>query len=166
MRSTLVAHIRTWDDDQEPVPLPPFNPDLSDHLINEGGEPADFSNDLIEDRFVPTAKVIAAMEAGQSLVLLDARPHSDYLAGHISGAIALPFYLIEMNMDLLPKDQWIITYCGCPHAISGQALDKLKENGFDKVAVSMKLLLLTEYGYPTSLGRETFESDPEGSESE
>ena len=98
--NNLVAHIRTWDDDQEPVPLPPFNPDLSDHLINEGGEPADFSNDLIEDRFVPTAKVIAAMEAGQSLVLLDARPHSDYLAGHISGAIALPFYLIEMNMRI------------------------------------------------------------------
>ena len=106
--------------------MPPFNPDLSDHLINEGGEPADFSNDLIEDRFVPTAKVIAAMEAGQSLVLLDARPHSDYLAGPF-WRDSTAFYLIEMNMDLLPKDQWIITYCGCPHAISGQALDKLKE---------------------------------------
>ena len=163
----LVAFIRTWDDDQEPVPLAPFNPDLSDHLINEGGAPADFSGDIIEDRFVPADKVMAAIEAGQTFVALDARPHSDYLAGHISGAIALPFYLIEVNIDLLPKDQWIITYCGCPHAISGQALDKLKENGFENVAVLDEgFYYWQNMQYPVSLGRERYEADPEGDSNE
>ncbi|MBL92288.1 MAG: hypothetical protein CMH56_10835 [Myxococcales bacterium] len=163
----LVALIRSWDDDQEPEPLPAFNPDLSDNLINEGGESADFSADLIEDRFVPAAAVNSATENGESLVILDARPHSDYLAGHISGAIALPFYLIETNIDLLPKDKWIITYCGCPHAISGQALDKLKENGFDKVAVLNEGFYYWErFPYPVSRGRDRYESAAEEDSSE
>ena len=163
----LVALIRSWDDDQEPEPLPAFNPDISDHLINEGGDPADFSEQLREDRFVPAAVVHEAMASGESLVLLDARPHSDYLAGHISGAIALPFYLIESNLNLLPTDQWVVTYCGCPHAISGQALDILKENGFDKVAVLDEGFYYWEdYPYPVSRGRERYEASADDDESE
>ena len=68
-------------------------------------------------------------------MLLDARPGSDYLAGHISGAVSVPFYRLDEAIGLLPQDRWIVTYCGCPHALSSQAVDGLQAAGYTNVAV-------------------------------
>ena len=85
------------------------------------------------------------------MVLLDARAHGDYLYGHISGAISLPFYLLRDYIDELPQDTWIINYCGCPHAVSGRAYDALKEAGFEKTAVLDEgYYVWRDRGYPIS----------------
>ena len=71
------------------------------------------------------------------MILADARAASDYLVGHISGAVSLPFYdeLVQEAIEVLPRDTWIIAYCGCPHAVSGRLAQALIDAGFEFVGV-------------------------------
>jgi len=144
-RHNLVALLRSWAIPVEDTKVPPFNPDLTDHLINPGGTPADFSADLTSGLFVGVDRVYQSVAAGEELIVLDARPGSDYLAGHISGSISVPFYRMDEAIGLLPQDRWIITYCGCPHTLSSEAATSLQAAGFTQVAV-------LDEGYYTWLG--------------
>jgi cytochrome c oxidase cbb3-type subunit 3/ubiquinol-cytochrome c reductase cytochrome c subunit len=135
----LVVYLRTLKADVKQGPIDEdvdisFSTDrLNDAVINPGGPPAEFTPR--DGRFVPADDIHAAMEAGQSLIILDARPHNDYLKAHVEGAVSVPFYEVDQAVDHLPRDRWIITYCVCPHAMSGKALDRLREHGFEKTAI-------------------------------
>jgi cytochrome c oxidase cbb3-type subunit 3/ubiquinol-cytochrome c reductase cytochrome c subunit len=106
---------------------------LEDAVLNPANPPAEFSPR--DGRFVPVDSVYAALTAGDSFIIVDARPHNDYLKAHVEGAVSVPFYEVDKAVDHLPKDRWIITYCVCPHAMSGKALDRLREHGFEKTAI-------------------------------
>jgi cytochrome c oxidase cbb3-type subunit III len=69
------------------------------------------------------------------MALLDARVPSDYAAGHIAGAVSVPFYDPAPYFARLPRDAWLVCYCGCPHAESGTLAQKLMAAGFNKVTV-------------------------------
>ncbi len=50
----------------------------------------------------------------QNITFLDARENEDYKAGHIKGALSLPYYDFESYKNILekiPKDNIIVTYC-------------------------------------------------------
>jgi rhodanese-related sulfurtransferase len=73
----------------------------------------------------------------ESYVLVSVRSPEDYLAGHIPGAINIPWKTLaeECNLGMLPPDKRIITYCYTGH--TGQiAATLLKLLGYD--AVNMK----------------------------
>lgn len=157
----LVAYIRTWAEPIVPPEEEPFIPDWTDHLINPEGEIADFTPRVedrgearFDDEFVPAQQVYDAMLAGESFILVDARVSSDYLIGHISGAVSVPFDSIDLAAPSLTRDRWIITYCGCPHAVSGRARLALKEAGFERVAVLDEgYYFWTDQGWPACGGR-------------
>jgi cytochrome c oxidase cbb3-type subunit 3/ubiquinol-cytochrome c reductase cytochrome c subunit len=67
--------------------------------------------------------------------LLDARAPSDYTNEHLAGAVSVPFYDPDPYFDKLPKNTWLVCYCACPHAESGQLAQKLLAKGFTKVTV-------------------------------
>jgi cytochrome c oxidase cbb3-type subunit 3 len=127
-------------------------------VINpEGGNPTNFT--LREGRFVPSAQVAAALAAGKKLIILDARPPSDFTQLHIPGAVPSPFYAIEEVVTRLPRDgTWIIAYCGCPHAASGHVMDELRTRGFEHTAVLDEgIFVWRDLGHPvegTSVGAE------------
>jgi cytochrome c oxidase cbb3-type subunit 3/ubiquinol-cytochrome c reductase cytochrome c subunit len=103
--------------------------------------------------FVPADQVKAEIDRGAALVLLDARAPSDYVASHIRGAVDVPFYEVEAYMPELPRDRFIVTYCGCPHAASGKARDVLKQNGYPRVAVLDEgFYVWRDRGYPVKSG--------------
>ncbi|MFH1313376.1 MAG: c-type cytochrome [Candidatus Eisenbacteria bacterium] len=135
----VVAFIRTLESTPEQTPAVPdssvdFTPArLKRALLNPGNPLAEFSP--FEDRYVPADVVHKVYKEKKSFVILDARPYNDYLKGHIDGAVSVPFYEVEKAVDYLPRDAWIITYCVCPHAMSGKALDGLREAGFEKTAI-------------------------------
>jgi len=54
---------------------------------------------------------------------------------HIAGAVSVPFYDPSPYFAALPKDTWLVCYCACPHAESGQLAQQLGAQGFTKVAV-------------------------------
>jgi cytochrome c oxidase cbb3-type subunit 3/ubiquinol-cytochrome c reductase cytochrome c subunit len=81
------------------------------------------------------------------------RAPSDYAAGHVAGAIDLPFYEVASYVDTLPRDHWIVCYCACPHAESGRAADTLYGAGFTKVTIIDEgFFVWRDRGYPVDTG--------------
>jgi cytochrome c oxidase cbb3-type subunit 3/ubiquinol-cytochrome c reductase cytochrome c subunit len=129
----ITALIRSWATEVDVTPMDPFVPDWENLVVNEGGATPEFM--LREGRYVPIDQVKAALDAGQEIIFADARASSDYGRRNISGAISLPFYDVARYADRLPRDTWIVAYCGCPHAASGRTMDALVALGFPMVAV-------------------------------
>ena len=131
----LVALLRSWATPVEDTEVPPFDPDLSQPIVNEGGPPADFSDDLIEGMYIPVEAIWQAYDAGEAMVLLDSRPGSDYMIGHITGAVSAAFYRVDEAVAYMPEDLWLVAYCGCPHSLSGEVATAMIESGFNTAGV-------------------------------
>ena len=101
--------------------------------MNPKGRAPQFT--LREDRFVPADDVKRALDEKRRMVLIDARPASEWIRGHIPGAISMPYYQIDRIKDLPRDGTWIIAYCACPHHASGVIVDELRKSGFKKTAV-------------------------------
>jgi len=127
-----------------PIPLGPvaMNP--------KGRPPVGFST---YPQMTPADTVKSQMDAKRRFALLDARAPSDYTAEHIAGAVSVPFYDPAPYVDKLPKNAWLVCYCACPHAESGELARKLMEAGFSKVTVLDEgLRVWKERNYPTRTG--------------
>ena len=109
-----------------PIPLGPVP------LNPRGPAPAGFKP---TPATTPADVIKAQLDRGAKLALLDARAPSDYLNEHIAGAVSVPFYAPEPYLDKLPKDAWLVAYCACPHAESGNLARVLMAKGFTKVTV-------------------------------
>lgn len=104
-----------------PVPLNPHGPEPEGFKV----QPATTSVDVVK----------AALDKGAKLAILDARAPPDYTTEHIAGAVSVPFYDPSPYIPKLPRDAWLVCYCACPHAESGQLAQKLTDAGFKKVTI-------------------------------
>jgi cytochrome c oxidase cbb3-type subunit 3/ubiquinol-cytochrome c reductase cytochrome c subunit len=135
----LIALLREWQKmgppataqraaPARPPPIPlgpvPLNP--------KGPEPEGFNKQPLTTKADVIHKELAR---GARMALLDARAPSDYTNEHIVGAVSVPFYDPDQYFAGLPKDAWLVCYCACPHAESGQLAAKLVAHGFTKVTV-------------------------------
>ncbi len=130
-------------------------PTFDQVVINPEGSAPAFSP-LREGRYVPAEEVKNALEQGARMVILDARPTSDWLRSHIPGALPVPYYDPERMVASLPKDgTWVLAYCACPHAASGRVMDTLREKGFENTAVIDEgVIEWAQRGYPMTYGRD------------
>lgn len=88
-----------------------------------------------DPRFVSVEQVARALAAGQRLVIIDARPTSEWRRVHIAGAVSIPYHELQ-RLDEVPKDgTWVIAYCACPHHLSGIVVDELRKRGYSHTAV-------------------------------
>jgi rhodanese-related sulfurtransferase len=53
----------------------------------------------------------------QQVIVLDARPASEYQAGHIPGAISVPIDELQDRLRSLPKDKEYVAYCRGPYCV-------------------------------------------------
>ncbi|MDA8393627.1 MAG: metalloregulator ArsR/SmtB family transcription factor [Candidatus Dormibacteraeota bacterium] len=68
--------------------------------------------------------------AAGDVLLLDVRPRSEYVAGHIGGAISIPLDELEERMPELPPGREILAYCRGPYcAFANQAVRRLRAAG-------------------------------------
>jgi cytochrome c oxidase cbb3-type subunit 3/ubiquinol-cytochrome c reductase cytochrome c subunit len=63
------------------------------------------------------------------MVIIDARPESEWMTVHITGAVSIPHYALA-RLDEIPKDATVIAYCACPHHLSGIVVDELRKRGY------------------------------------
>ncbi|HEX6275308.1 MAG TPA: c-type cytochrome [Polyangiaceae bacterium] len=129
---------------------PVINPNVPDDLpvvVNPKGAHPKFA--LREDRYVSAEQVKRALDAKQRIVLLDARPPSDWIQFRIPGAVSFPYYDAK-NAERIPKDgTWVVAYCACPHHASGEVVDALRRSGYAKTAVLDEgILVWRNLGYP------------------
>jgi cytochrome c oxidase cbb3-type subunit 3/ubiquinol-cytochrome c reductase cytochrome c subunit len=148
----LVALIRSWQREPRPrLPLPD-NFEFPPLVLNPDGPPPQFN--LREGRYVSAGQLDAAMRAGSRLILLDARPPSDWFLAHIPGAVPAPAYDPNSIILRLPEDgTWIVSYCACPHSYSNQLTDALRGAGFDNTVVLDEGVRWWQlHGYPIEYG--------------
>jgi len=135
-RNDLTAYIRSLTSGWSPEPkeLAPY-PNKKDYILNPQGKNPEFS--LLSERYVPMAQVAEALKNKNKMVILDTRTTSEWHNAHIPGAIPIPYYISENDVDKgLPKDDtWILAYCSCPHAASDKIIDMLRKKGFKNTAV-------------------------------
>jgi cytochrome c oxidase cbb3-type subunit 3 len=133
----LVALLRMWQG-QAPPPTPvtpakmPPLPLGAVPLHPKGPEPDGFKT---SPATTPADIVKRELDRGAKMALLDARAPSDYIGEHITGAVSVPFYDPDPYIGQLPRDAWLVCYCACPHAESGQLARRLTEKGFTKVTI-------------------------------
>jgi cytochrome c oxidase cbb3-type subunit 3 len=109
-----------------PIPLGPVP------LNPKGPEPIGFQT---QPQTTKAEVIKRELDRGAKMAFLDARAPSDYSNDHIAGAVSVPFYDPDQYFADLPKDAWLVCYCSCPHAESGQLASKLVAHGFKKVTV-------------------------------
>lgn len=145
----VIAFVRGWS---APAPVKPATPPVAPDgpvVLNPRGKAPSFT--LREDRFVPAAQVADALAKKQRLVIIDARPPSDWLRERIPGAISVPHYDTS-SLDRVPNDgTWVVAYCACPHHASGVVVDELRKRGYRKTAVIDEgVLFWKNQGYPVT----------------
>jgi mono/diheme cytochrome c family protein/rhodanese-related sulfurtransferase len=133
-----------------PASAPVQNTKIPDDLpvvLNPNGSRPDFK--LREDRFVSAEQVKRALDRKQRIVILDARPASEWIQLRIPGAISFPYHQRE-HIDRIPKDgTWVVAYCACPHHASGEVVDALRALDYPKTAVLDEgILVWKNLGYP------------------
>jgi cytochrome c oxidase cbb3-type subunit 3 len=146
----VVSYIRGLGNDG--VPLPNFLPEPTGKepiVINPSGRHPKFT--LRADpcppaspggapckpdpRFVSVEQVAKAFAAKQRMVIIDARPPSEWMRAHITGAVSIPYHDMK-RLDEVPKDgTWVIAYCGCPHHLSGIVVNELRNRGYANAVV-------------------------------
>jgi mono/diheme cytochrome c family protein/rhodanese-related sulfurtransferase len=133
----VITFMRSWVAPPviAPRPPPPERPVPKDLpiVLNPSGKAASFT--LKEERYVPMADVKKALDDKRRIIIVDARPPLDWMRGHITGAISIPYYDMEMIAKLPTDGTWVLTYCACPHHASGIVLDELRKRGFAHSAV-------------------------------
>lgn len=108
-------------------------------LVGDWSVGARFSDTAGESLAISLEHAVEGFESGLVL-FLDARPQSQYLEGHIRGALNLPLhevdqYFVEMA-DRLSGSEMIITYCDGERCdLSHELALFLKEMGYDNVHV-------------------------------
>lgn len=118
-------------------------------IVNADARPAKLT--VRDGMYVPVDEVKAALDRGERIVLLDARPVSDWVRGHLPGALPVPFYDdLSSLVPHLPRDEtFLVAYCACPHAASGRVARQLRARGFDRaVVLDEGSLVWAERGYP------------------
>ncbi len=136
-----------------PAPVEVRPPDRRAAVQNPESPPARLP--VRADRFVAAADLAAALAQGQRMVILDARPLSDWQRGHIPGALPVPYYEGAASiLPHLPKDDTpIFVYCACPHAASGKVVDALRAAGKKEAWVLDEgVLIWAARGYPMAIG--------------
>jgi cytochrome c oxidase cbb3-type subunit 3/ubiquinol-cytochrome c reductase cytochrome c subunit len=130
----LLSLLRSWQAAAPPPAAAATAPGAPAGLpLNPGGpEPDGFS---VYPKMTSADVVEAQLQRGAKMAILDARAPASYGEGRIAGAANVPFYDPGPMLASLPKDAWLVCYCACPHAESGQLAQKLLAAGFAKVTV-------------------------------
>jgi mono/diheme cytochrome c family protein/rhodanese-related sulfurtransferase len=128
----VVAYVRDLAASATKVSLLPEPTGKEPLVVNpRGGAPAWKPRD---GRFVSVDEVAAALKAGKRMVLIDARPPSDWRRVHLAGAVSIPYHDTKRLAEI-PKDAWVVAYCACPHHLSGVVVDELKKRGHQRALV-------------------------------
>jgi rhodanese-related sulfurtransferase len=65
------------------------------------------------------------------VALLDVRPHVEYKAGHLPGALSIPVDELERRLSELPGGKTIVAYCRGPYCVlADEALELLTARGW------------------------------------
>jgi mono/diheme cytochrome c family protein/rhodanese-related sulfurtransferase len=153
----VVAHVRSFEKPARPSELPPptgkepivIHPQGQHPTFTPRSSPCPPGPCTPDNRFVSVAQVKEALDAKRRIVIIDARPPSDWMRVHIPGAVSIPYHDLK-RLDEVPNDgTWVVAYCACPHHLSGDVVDALRKRGVaHAVVLDEGILEWHRRGYP------------------
>ena len=85
--------------------------------------------DRVDAEAVPMAELLKRARSKQ-VVILDTRPASEYVAGHIPGAISVPVDELKQRLQQLTKGKEYVAYCRGPYCVyADRAVELLRAHG-------------------------------------
>ena len=91
-------------------------------------------NDVADESAITAGRLLALIDAKAAPVVLDVRSRREYRAGHVPGAINVPFWTIPRARIPATPDEPVVVYCGHgPRAVAARSL--LRWRGFRRVAL-------------------------------
>jgi len=91
----------------------------------------------------PATPTIRPQDVTPGMTVLDVRPRDEYLAGHLPGAISIPFSELPDRYGEIPSDRQVVLYCRgqfCRFAREGATW--LRDRGFRAVAMDQGVVEL------------------------
>lgn len=90
--------------------------------------------DFVGDRYklepIRARELLSRVKKGL-VTVLDVRPANEFSAGHLPGAINIPYDQLERGLARLPKRREVVAYCRGPYCLmSFEAVMKLCERGW------------------------------------
>lgn len=77
---------------------------------------------------------------GGGITLIDVRSREEYDAGHIAGAVSMPFSEMDLYINDLSKDGQIVAYCRGPYCLlSKEAVELLQAKGYNAMRLEAGL---------------------------
>jgi mono/diheme cytochrome c family protein/rhodanese-related sulfurtransferase len=148
----VVAYVRAFaqPDDLANEPLLPAPTGNEPIVINPKGKDPVFKVRTDPERsYVSIDQVAKALADGRKLIIIDARPESEWRRVHVEGAVSMPYHDLK-RLDAVPKNgAWVLAYCACPHHLSGIVVDELVKRGYPHAAVLDEgILEWQRRGYP------------------
>ena len=103
---------------------------------------------------VPMDELLKRVRSRQ-VVVLDTRPASEYVAGHIAGAISIPVEDIQHRLKELAKGKEYVAYCRGPYCIyADRAVEMLRAHGRRARRLVEGFPEWRSAGFPVSQGAE------------
>jgi len=147
----VTAYVRTLAQGAPPQQLLPEPTGTEPLVINpKGKSPAWQPRD---GRFIGVDAVAQALKEKRKLIIIDARPPSDWRRVHVEGAVSIPYHDPKRLDEIVAKhkDVYAIAYCACPHHLSGIVVDELRKRGHTKALVLDEgINLWHQKGYPVT----------------
>ena len=85
--------------------------------------------DRADAEAVPMTELLKRARSKQ-VVILDTRPASEYIAGHIAGAISVPVDDLHRRLQQLAKGKEYVAYCRGPYCVyADRAVEMLRAHG-------------------------------------
>jgi len=117
---------------------------------------------LVHDHFgnrigaepVPMNELLKRARSGQ-VVILDTRPASEYVAGHIPGALSIPVDDLQRRLKELARGKDYVAYCRGPYCVyADRAVEMLRANGRRARRLAEGFPEWRSAGFPVSQGME------------
>ena len=101
---------------------------------------------------VDSVDLFERLQAGE-VTVLDVRPPDEYAAGHIPGALSMPYEEVEQRLAELPPDGEFVAYCRGPYCIYAiRAVEALRRGGLRARRLEEGMPDWTQRGLPVAVG--------------
>lgn len=89
----------------------------------------------------------------KKVIVLDVRPNREYDAGHIAGAVSMPFEELPKRLRELPEDTEVVAYCRGPYCVyADDAVRALRRRGRKAVRLEDGFPEWARAGLPVAVG--------------
>ena len=115
------------------APLGWVNKGYPVHFVEEAA--INYFKNFESSNIIPAADVLASMDAGEDMFILDIRQTDVYEQGHLKGAVSAPWNAeLGQVLDYLPMDKPVYVYCYTGQT-AGQAVALFRMAGIDAKSI-------------------------------